>query len=222
MIKWTIVFLLFSYSLFGQDVTISPGKEKLIHVQDGFNLDYLVNDDRYVLSRWAKGKLFYANNSFKEYDSLNFNRYDNIIELIVNNKPLSLYAMGLAGALIYTSDNSGYILVSVPVEGENKLMMVYSTGKYVLAGLASVNDTNFESNVKVDEIRFVPKPEKEVNVNNDYYIWEIDKWSSFKLTKSNIAKLFQSDKKEISSIYVQLSKQSNEEESLIKLFDYLN
>lgn len=222
MIKWITLFLLTSSYVFSQDVTIKPESKQLITVSSEFIPGSTSNLDQYLVSKWAKGKLYYANGTFKEYDSLNFDRYGNVIETVIENKPLSVYPIGLAGALIYTGSATGYILVKAVLDGTPKLLEVRSIGKTVLASTLNTIQEVERKTIKTDDIRFVPKPEAEISVSEKFYVWNGSEWNSFKMNKSGIAKLFNLDKKEVQEVTSTNNIKTSTNEGVVALFQYFN
>lgn len=222
MIKWTFVFITLSSLVFGQEVTINQAGSQPITLESGFKLQFVSGNNQYLMSHWAKGKLYYANNTSNAYDSLNFDRYGNAIEVIIHDKPLTVYPMGLAGALIHTGENSGYVLIKGELDGEQKMLEVLSSGKYVLAKYLEVNEVPSSQIVKTDEFRFVPKPEAPVNISIVFYVWDSGAWNEFRLNKSSIGKLFKVDKKEIQNFSYENHLNISNAKDLIQLFHYFN
>jgi len=222
MIKWIVLLLLANAYVFGQDVTIKPATKQLVAIGANFELNYPSTTDQYIVSKWAKGKLYYANSTSKKYDSLNFDRYGNAIETVINSKPLSVYPIGLAGALIYTGDNAGYVLVKATIDEAPKLLEVISAGKYVLAySLTAIEDVE-STLIKTDEFRFAPKPEAKVNVSGKFHLWDGTTWSAFRLNKHTISKLFMVEKKVLQEYISRNNINLSTNKGVIKLFQHFN
>ncbi|MCB0494841.1 MAG: hypothetical protein KDC79_01780 [Cyclobacteriaceae bacterium] len=222
MIKWTFLLTLITSFGFCQEVKIDLSQKQLITVSNEFNISVSQNNDQYLASRWSKGKLYYANGTSKQYDSLNFDRYSKTIEVVVNNKPLSIYPMGLAGALIYTGASSGYVLVKADIEGAQKLLEVCSSGKFILVKGLEAAEVKEIATIKMDEVRFEPKPEAQLNVGENYFVWNGESWKSFKLNKSGIGNLFNLDKKTLQNYISEQGISPTNKEQLILVFQHFN
>jgi len=206
----------------GQDVILNSGVGNPVLLSNKFELHFPNNQNQYIASQWSKGKLFYTNGTSKKYDSLNFNRYGNKIEAVVNNKPLSILPMGLSGGLIYNTDNSGSLLIVGKTVSETRFLMVLSNGKYLLASYLVSTVPAEDLSYKLDELRFVPQKKKENVISVHYVFFDNEKWKSFKLNKSSLAKLFQVEKKTLQSNAETEGINTNTEKGLIELFDFLN
>lgn len=220
--SWVLFLLLISSWVSAQHVIITSNAESPFEVNSNFTLDFPKNNFQYLSEQWAKGELYYTNGTSKQYDSLNFDRYANRLEVVVNNKALSLLAMGLSGALVYNSNTSGTLLIVGRVKETSKFLVVNSEGQFVLASYMSTNDLEETSNNQINEIRFTPKPKPELVTTKNYVIYKKGKWISFKLSKSSISKLFEIDKKRMQSSANQASIARYNEEGLSKLFQLLN
>ena len=222
MNKWTLLFFLIANLANGQDVIVNAGVGNTVQLSDEFELHIPQNQNQYIASQWSKGKLFYANGTSKKYDSLNFDRYGNKVEVVVNNKALSVLPMGLSGGLIYSTDNSGSLFIVGKIAEEARFLIVLSSGKYLLASYLISTAPSDELNYKTDEVRFVPKKKTENVIRAHYVIFENEKWKSFKLSKSALSKLFKEDKKMLQSTAVSEGINTSTEIGLIQLFDFLN
>lgn len=222
MIKWTVLLLLANAYVFGQDVTIKPSTKQLITIEPNFQLTYPSTYDQYTVDKWAKGKLYYANGTSKQYDSLNFDRYGNVIKTVINSKPLSVYPIGLAGALIYVSKHSGHVFIKAVLDGTPKLLEVCSAGKFILANTLITSEEAERKTIKSDDIRFVPKQEPKINVSKKFYVWNGSEWSMFKPTKGAIINLFKLDKKVVHDYFATNKLKSTTEGGIILLFQHFN
>ena len=222
MTKWLFICVLSGTWSFGQDLILASTTTKPVQLKEGFELRTPKNDHQYVSVQWAKGNLYYANGTSKTYDSLNFDKYGNKIDVIIHNKPLSILPLGLAGALIYETPTSGYVIIEGAIEEGRKFLLVNSVGDFTLVSYTSINEVIPIEFHKVDEIRFVPKAENRLIVSSRFYIWKGMTWEPFKLTKSVIGKLFSLNKKEIQTIFLEHAITTQDEQGLVYLFHLLN
>lgn len=222
MNKWMLIFLFAANWVNGQDVTLNINATDPLKLSLGFNLFIPPNDHQYLASQWTKGKLFYANGTSKTYDSLNFDRYSDAIEVVINNKPLSIMPMGLSGALIYSSNNSGTVLIVGKVDGKRKFLLVLSEGQHLLASFLHSSEHHTELTYKIDEIIFVPQKEEEPIIKKNYVVLDNRNWIRFKMNKSAISKLFNVDKKELKSIASNKGINTSDKRGLLQLFQALN
>lgn len=222
MMKWVLLLVFLNTLAFGQEVTINMESDRPIQISDGFILKFPTKYNQYISDHWSKGIIYYSNGSNHRYDSLNFNRFSGSIEVVINNKPLSLMPLGFEGALIYDSSHSGYVLMSARIDDNKTVVVVQSEGKYVLAAKVQVTETITSTSVNVDEIRFVAKPKSELSFNTNYYLLKDKRWQSFKLSKSNIIKLFSIDKTELKEFFAARSSRLIGENDLVDFFDHFN
>lgn len=222
MIRWVLLFSFMCNLANGQDVILNSGAVNPVQLNDEFELHFPNNQNQYIVSQWSKGKLFYTNGTSKKYDSLNFDRYGNKIEAVLNNKPLSILPMGLSGGLIYNSANSGSLFIVGKVESESRFLVVLSSGKYLLSSYLVSTTPVDEVPYKTDEVRFSPKNIKENVIKVHYVILDSERWKSFKLSKSSLSKFFKEEKKTIQAIAEKEGINTSTERGLIQLFDFLN
>ena len=223
MSKWVLSFLLFvGHWTLGQEVRIYSNTETPIHLSEGFELHIPANENKYIVTNWSKGQLYYPNGGYKSYDSLNFDRYTNAIEVVKNNKPLTIMPMGLLGALIFDTSASGYLLIVGSFESNNQFLLINSIGKYVLASKIDASIKNSELSSNIDEVRFVPKPEEELNLKPQYFIWKNLTWEPFKISKKAVLKLFGKDKKDFLKLVSRYDIDLSRKESLIQVFKIIN
>lgn len=220
--KWLIIILLVTQLAQGQDVSLHSNGNDPVELSDNFSLFIPQNVNQYLATQWSKGRLFYPNGSSKDYDSLNFDRYSNVLEVVSNNKAVSILPMGLSGALIYNSPSLGTVLIVGKVVEESKFLLLQSEGKYLLASYLFSNDNQVELNYKNDEIRFVPKKKVEAVIKEHYVIFEKEQWEEIKLNKSAFSKLFKVDKKELQSLASENGLNTNNKQGLKALFQLLN
>lgn len=133
MNKAIFIILIISHLAKGQDVIVHAQGENPIEVSFEFSLVAPPNLNQYIAKQWANGKLFYTNGTSKYYDSLNFDRCSNELEVVVNNKALSILPMGLSGALVYNSTSSGTMLLVGKVADKARFLLIESTGQFLLA-----------------------------------------------------------------------------------------
>lgn len=219
MTKWGFLFLLTANTIFAQDVVIN---NSTIQISDKFELVSPSIDQQYVATQWAKAKLFYANGTSKNYDSLNFNRYANEIEIVVNNKVITLRPIGISAALIYHTSTSGSLLMVGSVNDQSLFLLVQSEGKFVLASYLATNEIKKEENYKVDEVRFVPRKKDVIIIKENYVVRKEDVWSEFKLNKSSVSKLFKIEKKTFQDIVAAQGINVGGKEELVQIFNILN
>ncbi len=205
-----------------QDVLLHTNLSNPIQLNANFSLVTSANNNKYIATKWAQGKLFYANGSSKIYDSLNFDRHLNIMEVVVNNKVVSLLPMGLSGALIYSSQSSGYLLIAGKVLEKNRFLQVICEGQYVLASYLTTSKIEVANNYKIDEVRFAPKNKNDLIIRKNFVLLRNGKWEDFKITKSTIGKLFKVDKKELQVMINKNNLQPNSKQNLVQLFKWLN
>ncbi len=222
MNKWLFIFLFASCFSKAQDVVIKPQSDNPLEIGRDFELSFPENNNEYLATQWSKGKLFYANGTSKTYDSLNFNRYLDIIEVAINNKVLTLKPMGLAGALIYNSEKLGFVLIAAKVDIETRFLLTNSVGKYLFASYLTADKIEDSRGFRTDELRFVPKKEKEAIINEFFALFKEGKWEKFKLNKSALSKLFKLDKKKLQSIAATYNLNLNDKTGLIVTFQVLN
>ncbi len=222
MNKWIFFSLFITNWAFGQDVSLTNNVTNPIKLNPAFELYVPVNDQQYIAGQWAKGKLFYTNGTSKHYDSLNFDRYSNVIEVVLNNKVITIRPMGLSGALIYNSQTSGSLLIVGKVSDQSLFLVVESKGRYVLASYLTANETQKVENYKVDEVRFVPKKKNELIIKENYVLLNDNTWDWFKINKSEIGKLFKVDKKDLQSMAAENGINANNKTELVPLFNLLN
>jgi hypothetical protein len=220
MIKWILILVLAANWVNGQNVTLNSNNS--IKLSLDFSLFVPQNEHQYIATQWAKGKFFYANGTSKPYDSINFDRYENVIEVVVNNKALSIMPMGLSGALIYNSSNSGTILIVGEIDERSRFLMLQSEGQYILVSYMTTNEMQEETNYKTDEIRFVPKSDAKLVLEENYFILSNGAWREFKISRSSISKLFKVEKKELQSIASENGIITGSKSGLIELFQLLN
>ena len=220
--SWVLFLLLISSWASAQHVIITSNAERPFEVSSNFTFDFPKNHFQYLSKYWTKGDLFYTNGTSKQYDSLNFDRYANRLEVVVNNKALSLLAMGLAGALVYESSDKGTLLIVGKIRETSKFLLVNSNGKFVLANYTSTNDIEETATFQVNEIRFSPKPKPELIATSHYVLYKNGEWVDFKLSKSSISKLFRIDKKQMQSSAREAGIANYDDQGLIKLFQLLN
>jgi len=132
MIKWLILLFILPFTAQAQEVILNLHTPQPVELKGEFDLFFPEHTNEYLVTQWSKGKLFYTNGTSKTYDSLNFNRHQNMMEVVVNNKVLILMPLGLAGGLIYNSDTDGSVLIVGKVNAEAKFLLVNSAGKYLL------------------------------------------------------------------------------------------
>lgn len=222
MNKWIFIFLFSANYVNGQHVKLQPDESIPIYLSPDFSLFIPQQDYQYVASKWASGRLFYTNGTSKRYDSLNFDRYSNKIEVVINNKALSILPMGLTGALIYFSDKVGYLLIVGKVKDQPKFLAVESVGQYVLAAYLISSAPKEDLTYKTDEIRFVPKIKKEDLIKKTFWLLTNGIWAEFKMNKSTVSKLFKIDKKKLQSIASDKGINVNNKHELVRLFQFLN
>jgi len=222
MNRWLIVFLFASGLSRAQDVVLNLQSQNPLQISDGFSLAFQENTNEYLATKWSQGKLFYTNGTSKTYDSLNFNRYLNIVEVVTNNKLLTLKPMGLAGALIYDSKKSGFVLIAAKINYETRFLLANSAGKFLVASYLTTNKNMESGGTKMDELRFVSRKEEKVVINGFFALFREGEWQSFKLSKSALAKLFEKDKKELQSIASERGLDLSEKKGLMKLLQILN
>lgn len=222
MNKWIFIFLFSANYVNGQHVKLKPDESNPIFLSPDFSLFIPQHDNQYVVSKWARGRLFYTNGTSKRYDSLNFDRYSNKIEVVINNKALSILPMGLTGALIYSSDTVGYLLIVGNVKDQPTFLAVESVGQYVLASFLISSEQNEVLTYKIDEIRFVPKRKIDVIIKRKHLLLNNKVWGEFKLNKSTISNLFKVDKKGLQSIASDRGINVNNKQELVRLFQFLN
>ena len=216
-----ILFLIAHWTQ-GQDVVLNATGAKPIEVNDGFELVNPQNNNQYIATQWSSGKLFYTNGTTKIYDSLNFDRFTNVLKVVINNKPLSIFPMGISGALIYTTDSTGTMLIVNKLEDDTKFLLVESSGNYLLTSYLVSSEQTEEVTFKIDEIYFVAKDKKDLVIKEHFVLLKQGNWSSFKLTLSTLSKLFKVDKKELQSIASNKSINLTNKNGLVALFKILN
>jgi len=221
MIRWILIFLFMASWANAQDVVLNASVRNPIKINTAFELYIPQNQNQYIASQWSKGKLFYSNGTSKTFDSLNFDRFSNKIEVVVNNKALSVLPMGVSGALIYNSNDSGTLLVVGKVEAQFKLLLVQSNGQFILASYLVSSKPIGDINYKLDEFRFVAKQEEAETISNHYVVFENGNWVKFRLSKSSIGKQFGMSKKELQSKTTK-GINTNAKEGLVQLFNVLN
>ncbi len=222
MIRWICILIIPSCFANAQDVVLNLNAEKLVEFSDEFKLTFPDNNNEYLMSQWSNGKLFYTNGTSKEYDSLNYNRHLNIIEVVTNNKVLTLKPMGLAGTLIYTSSTSGFVIIVAYINNTSKFLIVNNSQKYLLASYIENKEPPTENEFKVDEIRFVPKEKQESIISRHYVVFSDGNWKELKWNKSGISKLFNIDKKELQKRASKAGIELAESKGLYQIFDILN
>lgn len=216
--------LLFITPIFAnaQDVVVDLNADTPLQISNDFSLSFPENNREYLVSQWSKGKLFYTNGTSKTYDSLNFNRHLNILEVVTNNKVLFLQPMGLAGALIYDSANKGTVLLVGKTNGVSRFLVIMSQHKYLLASYIEVEKPPVINEAKVDEIRFVAKEEPVSIISSRHTVLINDTWEDIKWNKSGISKLFKIDKKELQKRASNAGIALDNERGLFNIFDLLN
>ncbi|MCF6360941.1 MAG: hypothetical protein L3J29_09300 [Cyclobacteriaceae bacterium] len=221
MNKWLIAFLFASCLCQAQNVVLNLQSQNPLQVGEGFSLTFHQNNNEYIATKWSQGKLFYNNGTSKTYDSLNFNRYLNIIEVVTNNKLLTLKPMGLAGALIYDTKNSGSVLISAKVDLETRFLLTNSVGQYLFASYLTTDKGEESRGFRIDELVFVAR-EEQVVIEEFFVLFRKGAWEHFKLNKSALSKLFKKDKKELQLIASDSDLDLSKKEGLIRLFQMLN
>ena len=222
MNKSFFIFFLITHLAQSQDVILNATGDKPIEVSAGFELVNPQNSNQYIATKWSSGKLFYTNGTTKEYDSLNFDRYANVLDVIIKNKPLSIFPMGLSGALIYNATSAGTMLIVRKVEDEPKFLLVESSGIYILTSYLISSEQHREAIQRIDEIRFAPKEKKDLDIREYFVLFSQGRWSSFKLTKTTISKLFMLDKKELQPLAAKEGVNLNNKDGLVELFKIMN
>jgi len=194
MIKWLIILFILPFTAQAQEVILNLHAAQPVELKGGFGLFFPEHTNEYLVTQWSKGKLFYTNGTSKTYDSLNFNRHQNMMEVVVNNKVLILMPLGLAGGLIYNSDNDGSVLIVGKVNAKANFLLVNSVGKHLLASYLTTRIEEIRG-YKTDEMRFVPKEESDKIIKEKFVIFSNGNWEEFKMSKSFLSKLFNIDKK---------------------------
>lgn len=222
MNKGFFILFLVTHWAQSQDVILNVASAKPIEVSAGFELVNPQNNNQYIAAQWSSGKLFYINGTTKIYDSLNFDRYANVIEVVINNKALSILPRGLSGALIYSTTSSGTMLLVSKVADDTKFLLVEGSGKYLVASYLVSSEQHEEVTSKLDEIRFVPKEKRDLIIKEYFFLLDQGSWSPFKPNKSTLSKLFNVDKKELQSLASNTGVNLNSKNGLIELFKTLN
>ena len=222
MSRVLIIFLLLGNLAEAQFVTISNNVEKPIIITSGFKLAIPQNKHQYLATKWTKGQLFYNNGTSKLYDSLNFDRYANRLEVVANNKALLLMPMGLSGAMINGASNEGTLLIVGDISGASTFLVVLSVGTNILASYLTPDYIENTRGFKTDEVRFVPKGKEEVVIKEHFTILKQGKWHVFKLNKPSLTKLFKVEKKKLQEMASNEQVSLNDSNGLIKIFQILN
>ncbi len=219
--KWLAILFVLPFTVQAQEVILNLHAPQPVELKGGFDLFFPEHTNEYLVPQWSKGKLFYTNGTSKTYDSLNFNRHQNMMEVVVNNKVLTLMPLGLAGGLIYNSNYSGSVLIVGIVNAEAKFLVVNSVGKHLLASYLTTKIEEVRRH-KTDEMRFVPKEEGDKIIKEAFVIFSNGSWEEFKISKSLLSKFFNTDKKELQSFATDAGISMNDKVGLIRLFQLLN
>lgn len=222
MTKWLAILFILPFTVQAQEVILNLHNPQPIELKGGFGLFFPEQTNEYLVTQWSKGKLFYTNGTSKTYDSLNFNRYQNMMVVVANNKVLTLMPLGLAGALIYNSNHSGSVLIVGKINAEAKFLVVNSVGKYLLASYLTTDRIEEVRGHKIDEIRFVPKKEADKIIKEAFVIFNNGSWEEFKISKSFLSKFFNIGKKELQGVATDAGISMSDKAGLVKLFELLN
>ena len=222
MIRWAILFLILSSNLAAQQVSVVSDLKNPLKIESEFELKRPSDKHQYLLSKWSNGTLFYLNGSSKKFDSLNFERFSNNLEIVSNNKILTLMPMGLTGVVINESTTSSYVLIVAKINSESRFIIVNSIGDYLLGSYLFVDEPPVHHTYVDDEIRFVPKEEPNIIIKRNYVILVDDAWQTIKFNKSSISKLFNIDKKELQKKASSAGIKLDNKQGLLQIFDLLN
>ncbi len=222
MTKWLAILFILPFMAHAQEVILNLDEPQPVELKGGFGLFFPEHTNEYLVTQWSKGKLFYTNGTSKTYDSLNFNRHQNMMEVVVNNKVLTLMPLGLAGGLIYNSGNDGSVLIVGKVNAKARFLLVNSVGKYLLASYLTTDRIEGVRGYKTDEMRFVPKEEGKKIIKEEFVVFRDGNWEGLKMSKSFLSKLFNIDKKELQGISTNAGISMSDKIGLIKLFQLLN
>lgn len=222
MIRCIFIFIFGINNLFAQSVSFTPENKSSVKINGDFKVVNTQITRQYLLKKWSNGTLFYLNGNSKYYDSLNFDRYSNRLEVAVNNKILTLLPTTLSGVVIRRNASSGYIIMVVKIDNENKFILTESTGNITLGSYLLVSKPETTPSYVDDEVRFVVKEEPGLIIKEIFILLNNQEWHRFKLSKPSIRKLFKIDKKEFQKIASENDINITARNGLILMFQLLN
>lgn len=223
LIKLVVISVMIGLgSLRAQPVQLNMALPNPIRVEKELTLLPAGHTNEYLFSKWVPGYLYYANGSFKAFDSLNFNQYSQQVEVVKNNKVIQLGATALQGVLLLKEPEMGIMLVKFKNNTKNILGVVESSGRVILASYIKATQLVIVKNYKVDEIRFVAKPKESVEISKHYKLYKNSSWQDYKLTKGSIAKAFNLSKKQLQEKTKQAGLNFYSQEGSLKVFILLN
>lgn len=221
MIKFSLFLLLITQLAYSQNIIINTSAANPVDIDGDFKLFIPRDNNQYLSTQWARGKLFYTNETSKSFDSLNFDRFSNRLEVVSQNEALLIMPMGVSGALIYKPKAEGALLIVGKINESSIFLIILSEGKQLLATYLTTNEDVEKRGFKTDGVRFVPKEKPDVIINEHYVLFRNGKWQETKLNKSVVGKLFGLSKKDVQAIMAEQDFNDNTL-GLIELFQFLN